>query len=227
MNWLAELPRSYPVAFPASLFLILLGFGMIPVELIFNDELMRFMKEYLDHENFFMLGKFFASTAGIVLGGALILFLCQNRHSAFPRIIVGSYVAGLFNILLKIVFSRERPEYNRKKDFIAEVPLEEMGRFFVAWRQDLSLLLNSDYWSFPSGHSTVAGFLMMGYCTYYPKASPLFVALGILCIGSRVMDVAHFPSDVLVGMGQGMLFWMLLQQTNFLEKAWRRVLRVS
>lgn len=215
--------KIHPIAFPISLLLIAFGCFLLVVETRYTDNVMRILKRS-DMDDFFILGKLFASTAGIILASMLILSLDPRRHEVFPRIIIGSYAAGLVNIGFKIFFNRERPEFDRKKDFIPEVPLSEMGRFFMGIRYDLAHLIEPKYWSFPSGHSCVAGFLMLGYCTYYPKARWVFVTIAVLCMGNRIVAVNHFPSDTFVGLGVGMLLWIAFEKVKFFERTWCRVI---
>ncbi len=220
------LPKAkiHPIAFPISLCLIVFGCILLFIEIRHTDDIMRMLK-LSDMDDFFILGKLFASTAGIILATMLIFALDPRRHEVFPRIIIGSYVAGAVNILFKIIFNRERPQYDRKKDYIAEVPLDEMGQFFVGIREgNHSLLIDSQYWSFPSGHSCVAGFFMLGYCTYYPQARWVFVTIAVLCMGSRIMGEDHFTSDTFVGLGVGMLLWIAFEKVTIFERGWRRVI---
>ncbi len=99
---------------------------------------------------------------------------------------------GLFNLLLKNFFERERPNINR--------------------------IMEADGFSFPSGHSmgsmTYYGFL--GYLVLRSKRKPLsklglgiLLCLVILLIGiSRIYLGVHYPSDVLAGFIAGSV-WLV------------------
>lgn len=213
--------NGHPIALKFSLALIVIGCLILPVEHNFTIPLMRLLNSIDAFEDYYEIGELFASTSGIVLVAALILTVGgELKHSAFAKIIIGSQIAGLINIGLKIIFNRARPEINRKKDYFAEVELDQLGRFFTGFREDSKFFFDSDFWSFPSGHSCVAGFLMLGLCTYYPKGRWVFITLTVFCMGNRIVGASHFLADSLVGVGVGMLLWIWMERWSWLERVW-------
>lgn len=60
-------------------------------------------------------------------------------------------------------------------------------------------------WSFPSNHSTIAAALAVGISIAWRAALWLALPVGLLTGFSRVFVGAHYPHDVLVGLGLGTL----------------------
>lgn len=69
--------------------------------------------------------------------------------------------------------------------------------------------------SFPSGHATLA-FAVAGALSYaFPRGKPLFIAVAFLTALSRVVQEAHFWSDVLFGAALGWtVSWMCMHGTQ-------------
>jgi membrane-associated phospholipid phosphatase len=90
---------------------------------------------------------------------------------------------------IKIVLGRRRPRDDM-----------EMGLFgFVPFAFDLQ------YNSFPSGHAlTISCVAVIAMCLW-PGLSPLWAAIALWLALTRALLTAHFLSDVLVGMGIGLL----------------------
>jgi len=61
----------------------------------------------------------------------------------------------------------------------------------------------SSYASFPSGHSATFGAFCMGLVLLFPRYKWWLFAVALIGGGSRVMVLAHYPSDVLVGLAFG------------------------
>jgi undecaprenyl-diphosphatase len=63
-----------------------------------------------------------------------------------------------------------------------------------------------DYQSFPSGHSAAAFALAGVLAWYYPKAAALFWFLAVGCMAQRIIELAHWPTDCVVGAALGYLW---------------------
>ena len=81
---------------------------------------------------------------------------------------------------------------------------------------------NNGHHSFISGH-TALSFVVMGYLLYFERGSqirkillPVFLLWGFIGGLSRIVVGAHFPSDVLFGAGETLLWFWILQR-KFLE----------
>lgn len=66
-----------------------------------------------------------------------------------------------------------------------------------------------EYASFPSGHSTTAGALMVCLLLLFARYKIFFIILGILIASTRPLVGAHFPSDVVAGLAFGSVFTWL------------------
>lgn len=133
----------------------------------------------------------------IALGLALWLQTRDRRRALLLGIVPG--LGGLAAEVLKLLLRRERPgphdgEYVFRA--FAERPWSTSG---------LAL---------PSSHALVAMSGAFILCKLYPRAWPVWLALGAGCALTRVQAQAHFLSDVVVA---GVAGWMVT------ELVWRRV----
>jgi undecaprenyl-diphosphatase len=130
-----------------------------------------------------------ASVVTMVVGvAALFLWLNQHKHSAI-LLFVSTFGGVILNNLLKLGFSRPRPE-------------------IIPWGA------KATFYSFPSGHamsatvvySTVAYLAARLQRTQAARVSIMFVAALIIFIicGSRVYLGVHYPSDVVAGVIVGL-----------------------
>ncbi|OLP48673.1 hypothetical protein BJF91_01650 [Allorhizobium taibaishanense] len=102
--------------------------------------------------------------------------------------------SGLAANLLKRAFGRARPD-----------------QFSGAGAFDFLPFANSaQFESFPSGHATTIGALMMIGALIAPRYRLGFVIAGLWLGMTRVMVGAHYPSDVVAGLGFGAWFaWII------------------
>lgn len=101
--------------------------------------------------------------------------------------------SGLLANLFKGIFGRARPLFT--PDGITWFSKPFGGHYEFA--------------SFPSGHSTTAGALMMGLILLVPRFSGFFLFAAVVIGLSRPVLEAHFPSDVFAGLALGAGFTYL------------------
>lgn len=122
--------------------------------------------------------------------GGIILFFTYRRYGIYLVLTVAG--GGMFNLLLKHLFERERPSFYR--------------------------IIEAQGYSFPSGHS-MSSFIFFTACavilvkisknTLADVLISLFFCLLVLSIGiSRIYLGVHYPSDVIAGFAGGG-FWIV------------------
>lgn len=92
--------------------------------------------------------------------------------------------AGILVNILKVIFGRARPRL-----------ILETGPFsfdFIAFGYSAA--------SFPSGHSTDMGVFMVVASILAPRFRVAFVTLAMVFASSRIVVLAHYPSDVAAGL---------------------------
>lgn len=99
---------------------------------------------------------------------SLFLWLCA---------LISSVICGV----LKIILGRARPELLFD---------DQLYGFY-------GLQLKSQFWSFPSGHTTSIMGLIFGLCVVFPRHCYAFILTGLLLVSTRVILSCHFFSDVM------------------------------
>jgi len=133
-----------------------------------------------------------------LLAALLVWNLDRARRNMAFLVLLVSILSGTTVTLVKVGVQRPRP-------FIAAgVPTETPHE---------SKLTNSDFHSFPSGHTAVAFGLAMSLTLLYPQGKVLFFTLASLAGAQRVITQAHYPSDVLAGILVGVITAQLVFQT--------------
>jgi len=162
-----------------------------------SDNMTRFMKIVT------FLGSQWFITSLTVLIPALIFILRKKKYYR-PGLLIPANIAmgALFNLILKLIFRRPRPELLRL--------VEESG------------------YSFPSGHS-MSSLIFYGFFAYllvrYGKHRSKYFFVGVLgvlvvLIGlSRIYLGVHYASDVLAGflVGAGWLILAIRASDKFLN----------
>lgn len=139
-----------------------------------------------------------------VLLAAVLLFIFKKRSLAW-FMVLSSGLGALFNLLLKWIFKRERP--------------------------DIRPLIEEQGFSFPSGHS-MGSFIFYGSLAYMiihlakrkrlKAAWTLMLGCFIIMIGlSRIYLGVHFPSDVIAGFAAGGA-WLIIMIIGFRYYEYRK-----
>lgn len=139
----------------------------------------------------------------LIFASILILFealsvsrLTSSLSARFKALYVGQLAAyllatvvisGLVANLAKRLIGRARPLYQDEAGIFGFSPLH--GGF--------------QFESFPSGHSTTVGAILMAVALIAPRYRSLCLVMAIWLGISRVMVGAHYPSDVIAGLTLG------------------------
>ncbi len=77
------------------------------------------------------------------------------------------------------------------------------------------------YSSFPSGHAITAAALAFGVAALWPKARPAMIVYALIILASRLVLLAHHPSDVVAGALVGVIgamfvrYWFAARRLGF------------
>lgn len=134
---------------------------------------------------------------GSVVGGAAAFFIVAVIHPrGWPLAVRNAIpvgIADLTTLLLQFAFGRVRP--NRSDD-----PLD-FRSIAGLWDRQLSYAVGC----FPSGEATAAFALAVVLAGIYPRWAALFYAIATLNALARVVQGAHYLSDVAAGTAVGVL----------------------
>jgi len=101
---------------------------------------------------------------------------------------------GLFVAIVKRLIGRARPYVDNPDDPFTYMPF--------AWRPEFA--------SMPSGHATTAAAAAIAIGAIWPKTRAVMWAYALIIMASRVIVLAHHPSDVLAGALVGAVGAMLV-----------------
>jgi len=141
-------------------------------------------------------GETFGHGLGIILIVLIIGVLDPGHRAAIPRILAASLGSGLAANVLKLLVARVRPHhFDLGGDALDS---------FAGW---LPMLTNASWQQgFPSSHMATAAGLAIVLANFFPRGRWLFPGLAALAGLQRVLELAHFPSDVLWGAAVGCIF---------------------
>lgn len=123
----------------------------------------------------------------------LVLFHRRSWRAAAPLVIAGPLV-GLGYLILKWVVGRRRP-------VIIDAPFD-----FHPFAQGLGGLVHAQSGlSFPSGHAALAFATATCLSAALPRWTPAFFLAACAVGAERVLENAHYLSDVIAGAGVGLL----------------------
>ncbi len=142
------------------------------------------------------LSELFSHGLGVVAIVILIAVLDPWHRYAIPRILGAALGSGLVANALKLLVARTRPHH-----FDSQSPGLDS---FTDW---FPMLTNASWQqSFPSSHAATAAGLAIVLACFYPRGRWLFPGIAGLAGAQRVLDNAHFLSDVLWGAAVGCIF---------------------
>ena len=134
--------------------------------------------------------------------GCIVLILAALTAPELPRLtqgVLGALAArfgflflaigvpSLFDTIVKRLIGRARPYVDIDGSPFTYMPF--------AWR--------SEYASLPSGHATTAGAAAFAIGAIWPRSRPVVWLYALIVVFSRVVVMAHHPSDVIAGLVVG------------------------
>ena len=156
-----------------------------------------------------------------VLGTLGVLLVAVAIMSAATRGIQRSLLLGLGTRLQFLFFAVAMPV------LIGEVIKWSVGRGrpFVGGEANVFNFSHfagtPAYSSFPSGHSITAAALAFGVAALWPKARPVMIVYALVILATRLVLLAHHPSDVVAGALVGVIgamfvrYWFAARRLGF------------
>lgn len=134
----------------------------------------------------------------LIPSGAIVLLLAAVMSPSLTQMAQGVLAAlavrfgflflaiglpGLFVAIVKRLIGRARPYVDNPDDPFTYMPF--------AWRPEFA--------SMPSGHATTAAAAAIAIGAIWPKTRAVMWAYALIIMASRVIVLAHHPSDVIAG----------------------------
>lgn len=124
----------------------------------------------------------------------LLLLFHPRRQSAAALLLLSAVLGGLFYTVIKWLVGRHRPVNG-----IEPFHLDELAGGLKG------LFVPPPNLAFPSGHATLSFATAAALCILLPRWRWLFVLLAAVVCAERVLENAHYVSDVIAGAGLGVL----------------------
>jgi membrane-associated phospholipid phosphatase len=128
---------------------------------------------------------------------ALLVLVHPRRWRAAAFVFTSCLVGAVMCTVLKWAVGRTRP--------VADMAIDVRPFDFDFFRGGLQGLLEQRNLCFPSGHATQVFALAACLALLYPRARHAWFALALVVSLQRVVELAHYPSDVVGGALIGML----------------------
>lgn len=208
-----RLDTSHRVAGPLALLAAVLAAGALAVPLLVlfaEPAYLEAVRAGATKDNrFFEIVTYVGKSDWILYStAALMLFLSfasadrfkGRRHAAWHRVFLFAWflfsavaLSGLITNLFKFLVGRARPYAVSGSS---------------PWEMH-PLVSGYDFASFPSGHSTTAGAMVVGLALLFPRWRWPVLAGGLTVAASRAFIGVHFPSDILAGFLLGAVFTLV------------------
>ena len=208
-----RLDSRHPVIGPRALIALLAAGGTLAVVLLVllaETAYLGAVRSGATRGNtFFEIITHIGKSDWILYGSAAIMLLMSivsadrfsgRQHAAWHRVFLSAWflfsavaLSGILANLFKFLFGRARP-------YAVEGSFPWEPRPFVS---------DYDFASFPSGHSTTAGAMVIGLALLFPRWRWAILSGGVLVAASRAFIGVHFPSDIVAGFLLGAVFTLV------------------
>lgn len=122
---------------------------------------------------------------------AVVAFATRQRWRGAALVAASGILSGLLYTLAKWCVGRTRP-------FSTRGPIETPFTFHP-FHQGIAGLWRAENQSFPSGHTCLAFATATALAQLFPKGRSAFFFVASLTAVERVLEGAHYPSDVVAG----------------------------
>ncbi|MDB2686777.1 phosphatase PAP2 family protein [Mariniblastus sp.] len=157
------------------------------------------------------LCELFAHGFGVFVVAFGIYSLAPASRALIPRIVASAFWPGMVAHFLKIQFARIRPICYFDAESQVSFP-SDVTTTWLGWFHGDKFNTFYSYQSFPSAHTATVFGLAVGLSWAFPRGKYLFISIATLASIQRVVEYAHWPSDVLAGAAVGILCAGALQQ---------------
>lgn len=157
------------------------------------------------------LCELFAHGFGVLVVAFGIYSLAPASRAVIPRIVACAFWPGIVAHFLKIQFARIRPICFFDAQSQVSFPSDHAATW-LGWCHGDKFNTLYAHQSFPSAHTATVFGLAIGLSWAFPRGKYLFMLLATLASIQRVVEFAHWPSDVLAGAAVGILCGGALQQ---------------
>ena len=144
----------------------------------------------------------FRFTLGVA---AVIIIFNRQKYMSAVQLLGAGITSGLIYTVVKWVVGRTRPFPSHA----AYVPPFEFHPFI----RGLAGLIKADNMAFPSGHTGLAFATAATLSTIAPRGAVVYYFIAIAVGVERVLEGAHYPSDVVGGLLFGVLAAYLADRT--------------
>ena len=157
------------------------------------------------------LCELFAHGFGVLVVALGVYSLAPASRAAIPRIVACAFWPGIVAHFLKIQFARIRPICFFNEQSQVNFPSDHTATW-LGWFHGNKFNAFYANQSFPSAHTATVFGLAIGLSWVFPRGKYLFISIATLASIQRVVEFAHWPSDVLAGAAVGILCGGALQQ---------------
>ncbi|MBH69127.1 MAG: hypothetical protein CMM58_12285 [Rhodospirillaceae bacterium] len=201
-----------------------LFFAIVVLCLLFgyfiDQKAANFIKQYQTHlfVDFFRLITIIGDATGWLLIFSLGLLICfflrrstfssrlqagaKRYRQIFWYLILSCVLSGALHHIIKIIIGRYRPRYLFSDELYGLAPF------------NFNIAANS----FPSGHTQTIFSICIGLSIVYPRYAVILWSLAVLVGFSRVVLLAHYPSDVVFGAYLGITVAVIVGRNYFRQR---------
>jgi len=165
------------------------------------------------------IGEQYPSTWGLILIPAGIYLLDPMRRSNALRVLWAVGWASLVNGLLKLLFNRQRPPFDRRNGYAPTAEADDGLTWFVWSKEGDHDFMDGDFQSYPSGHTTVAVLLALVLTRFYPRGWPIWWLLAFATMAQRFLGAQHYPSDILASAAVALVVFAITERNSTLVRA--------